>query len=84
MRKTQTKLIQERVEAWNVATPELARTRRKEIISADTARAIIAFEGPFQSALIHHGLRPTSGLVQLQAIFRLLVDSHPPKVLRVS
>jgi hypothetical protein len=72
MKETQTKLFKERIEAWNIAAPELARTRHKEIINADTARAIIAFERPFQSALIHHGLRPTSGLVRLQKILKLL------------
>ncbi len=72
-------LIRRRIQAWGKAAPKLEHIRREDIINADTTRAIIAFEGPFQSALIHHGLRPTSGLVQLQEIFKLLVDRRPPK-----
>ena len=78
---TDDSLIRERIDAWKTAAPGLESSRRREIVEADTAKAIITLEGPFQSALIHHKLRPTSGLVQLQEIFRILAGRQPPDAL---
>ena len=63
------KQYKERIMAWKRAGPELERIRMAEIRKADTTRAIIALDGPFQSALLHYKPRLSSGLVEQQRIF---------------
>jgi len=57
------------VRTWRKAGPLLAKLRRREVRSADTAAAILQLEDAFQSALMHHPPRPTSGLVEQQKWF---------------
>lgn len=58
------------VEAWRRAGPELERLRRREIRRANTASAIAALSGPFESAMRQFPPRATSGLVEQQRRFR--------------
>ena len=57
---------------WQQAGDELDRQRRREVMSANTAEAIESFSTAFQWAVASHSARPSSGLVQQQAVFSRL------------
>ena len=63
-------LLKRRINTWKKAAPELERIRMVEIRNADTEKAIIALNGPFQSTMIHYKPRPSSGLVEQQKLFK--------------
>ncbi len=58
------------VETWKKAGPELERIRREEVRRTDTTRAILILNDAFESARIQYPAKPTSGLVEQQAIFK--------------
>ena len=57
---------------WKTAATELEAIRRAEIISAETATAIVALDDAFRSALASHSTRPSSGFVEMQRFFQRL------------
>ncbi len=57
------------VDAWIRAEPELERIRRQEIRQTDTAKSMPAFDGLFESAVLHYPALPTSGLIEQQRLF---------------
>ena len=62
-------LMKRYVETWKTTGPILERLRREDVRKANTTEAILAFNDAFESARIHYPPRPTSGLVEQQAIF---------------
>lgn len=60
------------VRNWQVIGPELDRMRREEIRSANTQESIKAFDLAFKAALRKCPSRTTSGLVEMQKLFKKL------------
>ena len=59
-------------ETWQKAGPELERIRRKEIRETDTFEAVSAFLGPIDFTQEPFSPRPTSGLIEQQALFAMV------------
>jgi len=64
--------LKEWVAAWKRAGPELERMRFEDVRRTDTAEAIEVLSDAFEWALRQYGARPSSGLVEQQAIFKKL------------
>jgi hypothetical protein len=60
------------VETWKEAGPELEAIRHREIREADNLKTLALLECAFNQALRTAPLRPSSGLVEMQAWFRKL------------
>ena len=60
------------VQNWQVVGPELERMKREEIRRANTQEAIMLFDLAFKAALRNTPPRTTSGLVEMQKLFRKL------------
>lgn len=60
------------VAAWREAAPVLEALRDREIVETPVPEAMAGLEGMFQSALHLEPLSPTSGLVEMQAVFARL------------
>ena len=58
------------IRTWERVGPILEGLRRETIRTADTARAIAAFDGAFETALRDCPPQPYSGLVEQQALFK--------------
>jgi len=56
---------------WDAARPVMEELRLEAIRSADTARAIAAFDGAFETAIRDLPPKPYSGLVEQQRLFKL-------------
>jgi hypothetical protein len=69
---TEKEMIREWVAAWKRAAPELERLRREEIRRTNTAEAIAQLSDAFEWAMRTLPPRPSSGLVEQQAIFQRL------------
>ena len=63
------------VEAWKRAGPELERLRREDIRQVDTIKSMPAFDGAFESAVSHFPPQPTSGLIEQQRLFGVLLKN---------
>ncbi len=63
------KLIRLWADCWRHAGPELERMRAEDIRQTDTVRAMQLLDDAFDAAVWLNPPRPTSGLVELQAIF---------------
>ena len=61
------------IESWRVAGPELELMRREKIRKADTTRSILNLDDAFRSAILQQKLNDSSGLVEQQKMFRLLL-----------
>jgi len=59
------------IRTWEEAGPVLEELRRKTIRHADTAKAIAAFDGAFETAVRDVPPKPESGLVEQQELFKL-------------
>lgn len=55
--------------AWKLAAPELERQRRREVRATDTVQAMQLLDDAFESGVWLSPPRPTSGLVEQQAVF---------------
>lgn len=75
MTKQEKELTRRWVETWKKAGPELERIRRAEIRRTSTPQAMINLADAFESFLLHHKPRKTSGLVEQQARFMKLRKS---------
>jgi len=64
------------VQNWREIGPELDRVRREEIRSANTQESIRAFDLAFQAAIRNHPPRATSGLVEMQRLFKKLREQN--------
>jgi hypothetical protein len=64
--------LREWVAAWKRAGPELERIRFENVRQTKTADAIAQLSDAFEWALRQYGPRPSSGLVEQQAIFKKL------------
>ena len=64
--------IRRAVEAWERASPVLARVRRENIQTTNTVKSISAFRGLALAKVKTHPPAPTSGLVEQQRFCRLL------------
>ncbi|MFH0909681.1 MAG: hypothetical protein V1929_13055 [bacterium] len=62
------------VECWKRAGPELEEIRRRELRAVSTPQAMLNLSDLFESAHRHFSLKPMSGLVEQQSLFRKL---HP-------
>jgi len=60
------------VETWKRAGPELEAIRLREIREADNLKVLQALAGAFNHATRTLPLRPSSGLVEMQARFAKL------------
>jgi len=60
------------VRCWQEAGPRLAEIRRRELQDLVTQEALLRLADAFESCRRHAPPRPTSGLVQQQALFRKL------------
>ena len=60
------------VRNWQVVGPEFDQMRREEIRRANTQEAIKLFDLAFKAALRNTPPRTTSGLVEMQKLFRKL------------
>ncbi len=60
------------VAAWEEAAPKLEAIRREEIRRTDTLETLAALEGAFNHALRTRPMRPSSGMVEMQAAFAKL------------
>lgn len=69
MTEPERELMKRYVETWKTTGPILERLRREDVRNANTSESILAFNDAFESARIHYPPRPTSGLVEQQAIF---------------
>ncbi len=58
------------IQRWKRVGPILEQLRWKSIRSADTAKAIPAFDGAFEAAIRDLPPKPYSGLIEQQALFR--------------
>jgi hypothetical protein len=56
---------------WETLGPILEEVRRQSIRKAQTAAAIAAFDGAFETALRDLPPKPYSGLVEQQRLFKL-------------
>jgi hypothetical protein len=65
------------VQNWREIGPELDRIRREEIRSANTQESIRAFDLAFKAALRNQPPRETSGLVEMQRLFKKLHRKNP-------
>ncbi|MBI1337442.1 MAG: hypothetical protein GC164_10825 [Phycisphaera sp.] len=65
------------VENWKLAGPILKAMREENIRNADTAKAIEALSGCFQSAIRTHPPRKASGLAELQRWFKIFRERNP-------
>jgi hypothetical protein len=57
------------VDAWRVAGPALDAMRDRELVETPVPVAMAQLEGMFVSAIHLKPLEPTSGLVEMQAVF---------------
>jgi hypothetical protein len=64
------RMVRERVEAWAVVQERLDQERRESIRTADLPRFIQYFAGLTDAVNATNGLRPGSGLVEMQRMFR--------------
>ena len=55
---------------WDKRSREMRAIKIQEIRSIDTAESIDLFTGMVEWANEKHGSRPTSGLIEQQAVFR--------------
>jgi len=60
------------IKCWREAAPELESMRSAKIRSADTTRSIINLDDAFRSAMLKHGSKSYSGLVEQQKLFMKL------------
>ena len=60
------------VETWKEAGPKLEAIRHREIREADNLKVLSLLEGAFNQALRTSPLRPSSGMVEMQAWFAKL------------
>ena len=60
------------VRNWQVVGPELERMRREDIRRANTQESIMLFDLAFKAALRNTPPRTTSGLGEMQRLFRKL------------
>jgi hypothetical protein len=65
-------LMKKWVETWKTTGPILERLRREEIRKTSTVEAMQNLTSAFESAVFLHPMRPSSGLVEQQAIFQKL------------
>ena len=64
------------VETWKTTGPILERLRREDVRKTNTAEAILVLDGAYRSARLHYPPRPTSGLIEQQAIFMRARQKH--------
>ena len=64
------------IESWRAAGPELEAMRREKIRKADTTRSILNLDDAFRSAILTQNLKDSSGMVEQQKLFKLLLR-HP-------
>ena len=57
---------------WKEASEKLSEVRAKDIRSIQTKEAILSFNKAFSSVILKENPKSTSGLVELQKIFRKL------------
>jgi hypothetical protein len=62
------------VAIWRRAGSELEVIRRREIKHVDTSMAILAFGDAFESALLHHPLAASSGMIEMERLFGQVSD----------
>lgn len=60
------------IECWRTAGPELEMVKHEEIRKANTAHAIRLLDDAFNSAILQYRLKPYSGLVEQQRLFKKL------------
>ena len=60
------------VTTWKDAAPRLEAIRRREIETADTLQILAALEGAFNHAIRTLPPRPSSGVVEMQALLAKL------------
>jgi hypothetical protein len=65
-------MIRRWVETWKEAGPKLEAIRHREIREADNLKVLSLLEGAFNQALRTSPLRPSSGMVEMQAWFAKL------------
>jgi hypothetical protein len=60
------------VEAWRRAGVKLNELKREELRNIDTQQSLLNLADAFESCLLHHPPRASSGLVEQQRWFRKL------------
>jgi|HubBroStandDraft_2_1064218.scaffolds.fasta_scaffold442177_2 hypothetical protein len=65
-------LMKKWVETWKTTGPLLEKIRREEIRKTSTVKAMQNLADAFDSAAFLYPLRPSSGLVEQQALFQKL------------
>ena len=65
-------MIRRWVDAWKAAGPVLDAVRREDIENAGTAESLSVLEGAFNHAVRDQPPRPSSGLVEMQALLAKL------------
>ncbi len=69
---TEKELIQQWVETWKAAGPELEKIRLREVRDEDTGLSLRSLASAFNHATSSQPARETSGLVEMQRFFRKL------------
>ncbi len=64
--------IERWVRHWAAAAPELEAIRREEIRTADNRKVLAILEPAFNQALRAQPMRQSSGMVEMQRVFRKL------------
>jgi hypothetical protein len=72
MTETENEQLRRWAENWEVVGRRLEELRRKELPLVDTQRALLNLADAYEACRLQGRIRPTSGLVQQQAFFRLL------------
>ena len=69
---TEREMIARWVRQWAEAAPALEAIRREEIRTADNLKVLAALEPAFNHALRSLPMRESSGMVEMQRVFRKL------------